>query len=153
MFPAKAIDSLLLSASELTNLLGIKVSTDTGDDSGGLKLDTSSYGTSDRSGQVAPRSCAGVVFTAQHDVYDGSNFDAIKTESFSRSCGYLANNGQGPDRLEQTAAIFPSAELSQRFLASAQSQWEASQAARNERAVRHSQQVPEINKACDDSVR
>jgi serine/threonine-protein kinase len=125
VFPDKSIDSLLLSAAELSDLLGIRVTNDTGDDSGGLKLDASSYGTSDRSGQVTPRSCVGVAFTAQHDLYDGADFQAIRTESFSRSYGSLTGKAEGPDRLEQTAVVFPSAELAQQFLASAGTQWNA----------------------------
>jgi hypothetical protein len=86
-FPAKDIDSILLTAAEMSSLLGIKVTNNTADGSGALKMDASSYGTSDHSAQVTPRPCAGVAFTAEHDVYDGTNFQAIKTQSFSSGYG------------------------------------------------------------------
>jgi serine/threonine-protein kinase len=76
----------------------------------------------DHSAQVKPRSCVGVVFTAEHDVYDGTDFGAIKTQSFSQMYGASAEH-TGPDRLEQTAVVFPSTDLAQKFLASSHTQW------------------------------
>ncbi len=35
-------------------------------------------------GQVTPRSCVGVVFTGEHEVYGATNFEAIKTQTFGK---------------------------------------------------------------------
>jgi hypothetical protein len=65
-----------------------------------------------------------VAFTAEHDVYADTNFQAMRTQSFSRSYGLSAGQ-KGPNRLEQTAVVFPSADLAQKSLALSQTQWNA----------------------------
>jgi serine/threonine-protein kinase len=120
--PASSIDTLLPTAAEISKLLGITVTNNTADSSGALKMDTSSYGTADHSAQVKPPSCVGVAFTAEHNVYGDTGFQAIKTQSFST--GYGSSEGaKGPESLEQTVAVFPSADLAQKFLTSSQTQW------------------------------
>ena len=75
---------------------------------------------SDHSGQVTPRSCVGVVFTAEHDVYAASQPTEIKTQTF----GDLHQSAdKGPHLLEQTVAVYPSAAQAQDFLTSSQAQW------------------------------
>jgi serine/threonine protein kinase len=125
VFPANAIDSVLLTAAEMSKLLGITVTNDTAAWAPGvLKMDASSYGTLDHSAQVKPRSCVGVAFTAEHDVYGGTDFQEIKTQSFSQMYGSSVEQ-KGPESVEQTAVVFPSADLAQRFLTSSQTQWKA----------------------------
>lgn len=122
-FSAKAIDQILLTADQLTKLLGVSVTTDpaaAGGGSGALAMNSSSYGMSDHSGQVTPRSCVGVVFTGEHDVYASSQPQEIKTQQFGN---LYRSTDKGPHLLEQTVAVYPSAAQAQNFLTSSQSQW------------------------------
>jgi serine/threonine-protein kinase len=122
-FSPKAIDQVLLTAAQLSKLLGVTVTSDpaaAGGGAGGLPLNSSSYGMSDHSGQVTPRSCVGVVFTGEHDVYAASQPTEIKTQTF----GNLHQSmDKGPYLLEQTVAVYPSAAQAQDFLTSSQAQW------------------------------
>jgi serine/threonine-protein kinase len=123
LFSPKAIDQVLLTAEQLSKLLGTDVTSDPRAGGGGaavLAMDSSSYGTLDHSGQVTPRSCVGVVFTGEHDVYAASQPTEIKTQTFGTL--YQSSN-KGPHLLEQTAAVYPSAEQAQDFLTSSQAQW------------------------------
>jgi serine/threonine-protein kinase len=122
LFPAKSIDRLLLTADQLSTVLGVKVTSDPSLGGFTLAMDTSSYGTSDHAGQVTPRSCVGVVFTGEHEVY-GATFEAIKTQIFGNLYGQ--SSGHGPYLLQQTAVVFESVEEAQRVLTSAQAQWDA----------------------------
>jgi serine/threonine-protein kinase len=124
LFSPKAIDQVLLTADQLSKLLGTSVTRDPSEGGGGpaaLAMDSSSYGTLDHSGQVTPRSCVGVVFTGEHDVYAASQPTEIKTQKFGHL--YPGSPGKGPHLLEQTAAVYPSAEKAQDFLTSSQAQW------------------------------
>ena len=117
----KAIDQVLLTADQLTKLLGVRVTSDPADNqTGALAMSSSSYGTSDHSGQVTPRSCVGVVFTGEHDVYAASQPTEIKTQTFGN---LYQSSDKGPHILEQTAAVYPSAGQAQDFLTSSQAQW------------------------------
>ena len=123
LFSAHDIDKVLLTADQLSNLLGATVTDNpAGGGAGGLALESSAYGTSDHSGQVTPRSCVGVVFTGEHDVYTAAEAEQIKTQTFGHLYG--SSSGQ-PHLLQQTAAVFPSAELAQRFLSSTRTHWES----------------------------
>jgi PknH-like extracellular domain len=115
---------VLLTAAQLTKLLGTEVTTDPSASGGGpiqLALDVSSYGTSDHSGQVTPRDCVGVVFTAEHDVYAANEPTAMKTQTFGHVYGSGSNT---PHLVAQAAAIFPSAAQAPAVMTSSQQQWE-----------------------------
>jgi serine/threonine protein kinase len=123
-FSPKAIDQVLLSAAQLTNLLGVTVSSNpAGGGAGGLAITSTSYGMADHSGQVTPPSCVGVAFTGEHDVYGAVDPAAIKIQTYGNLYGGSGNNA-GPYHLEQAAAVLSSAEQAQQFLKSSQSQWE-----------------------------
>jgi serine/threonine protein kinase len=116
-FSPKVIDQVLLTADQLSKLLGVNVTNNpAGAGAGGLAINSSSYGMSDHSDQVTPRSCVGVVFTGEHDVYVAADPAAIKTQMFGTL--YVG------DLLEQTAAIFSSAEQAKQFLKSSKAQWD-----------------------------
>jgi serine/threonine protein kinase len=122
-FSPKAIDQVLLTAAQLSKLLGVTVTSDpAGGGAAGLAINSSSYGMSDHSGQVTPRSCVGVAFTGEHDVYVAADPTAIKTQTYGNLYGGSSN--AGPYLLAQTAAVFSSTEQAQQFLNSSQSQWE-----------------------------
>ena len=121
-FSAKSIDQVLLTANQLARLLGVDVSdSPSGGGGGTLAVNSSSYGMSDHSGQVTPRSCVGVVFTGEHDVYATSQPTEIKTEVVGNL--YLGGPAHGPHLLEQTVAVYPSVAQAQDFLTSSQAQW------------------------------
>jgi serine/threonine-protein kinase len=105
-------------------LVGADVTDDPAAAGGGMiepSLNSSSYGTSDHSGHVTPRSCVGVVFTAEHEVYAANEPTAIKTQTFGHVYGSGSN---GPHLIEQAVAVFTSAAQAQNFLTSSQAQWE-----------------------------
>lgn len=118
------VDQLLLSDAQLSRLVGLRVSEDPAARGGlgTMALDSSSYGPSDHSGQVTPRSCVGVVFTGEYDVYSGADVEKIKTQTF----GSLYGGTDGPPYLlQQTAVVFSTAADATAFLKRSQNQWEA----------------------------
>jgi PknH-like extracellular domain len=76
----------------------------------------------DHSNQVTPSSCVGVVFTGEHDVYASADPTAIKIQTFG--VPYGINEGR-PHLLQQTAAVFSSAEVAQQFLTSTRGKWKS----------------------------
>ncbi|AFS13649.1 MULTISPECIES: serine/threonine-protein kinase PknH/PknJ [Mycobacterium avium complex (MAC)] len=125
-FSPKAIDQVLLTADQLSKVLGTTVTSDpaaAGGGTGALAMNSSSYGMSDHSGQVTPRSCVGLVFTGEHDVYAASQPTEIKTQQFGNL--YRGGPDKGPHLLEQTVAVYPTAAQAQDFLTTSQSQWNA----------------------------
>ncbi|MDA4109729.1 serine/threonine-protein kinase PknH/PknJ [Mycolicibacterium holsaticum] len=121
--PASAVATVLLTAPEISNVLsGIEVSGDPGNTySAILKLDGSSYGPSDHAREVDPPTCASVVFTGDQSAYGNTKVEAMKTESFSPGPNAVGN--EGPWQLQQTTAVFPSAESANSFLVDQQRQW------------------------------
>ncbi|WP_086084930.1 serine/threonine-protein kinase PknH/PknJ [Mycobacterium pseudoshottsii] len=124
LFPPRTADDVLLTAAELSSLLGIKVTTDPNRGIDMLAMDSSAYGLSDHSRQVDPASCVGVAFTGEHQMYSDTDVEEVKTQSFSQK-NWIPGSQGGPQLLQQTVAVFPSAESAQRFLASTQTQWNA----------------------------
>nr|WP_254902369.1 sensor domain-containing protein [Mycobacterium simiae] len=124
LFSPKAIDQVLLTADQLSKTLGVNVTNNPAGGGGGsaLAMNSSSYGMADHSGQVTPRSCVGVAFTGEHDVYAAADPTATKTQTFGNF--YSSSSYPGPYLLEQTAAVFFSAEQAQQFLKSSQAQWD-----------------------------
>ncbi|WP_081662400.1 sensor domain-containing protein [Mycobacterium simiae] len=122
-FSPEAIDHVLLTGDELSKLLGANVSDNPATAGGGIALGitSSSYGMSDHSSQVKPRSCVGVVFTGEHDVYAASQPTEIKTQMYGNL--YRGGPDKGPHLVEQTVAVYPSAGQAQDFLTSSQAQW------------------------------
>ena len=118
-----AIDRVLLTDDQLSKVLGVPVTDNpSGGGAGGLALKSSSYGTSDHAGQVTPRSCVGVAFTGEHEVYGGIESLKIKTQTFGN---LYSSGGNGPYLVFQTAVVFPNAEEAQAFSNKSQTQWDA----------------------------
>ena len=63
----------------------------------------------------------GVVFTGEHNVYGDTDFQQIKRQTYSLAPAAITE--RGPESLELTAALFPSADAAARFVTSSQSQW------------------------------
>jgi serine/threonine-protein kinase len=62
------------------------------------------------------------VFTGEHDVYTGTDVEQIKTQTF----GHLYGGSPGePHLLQQTAAVFPSADQAEAFMTRSQTHWNA----------------------------
>ena len=87
-----------------------------------MKVDMSTYGMSDNSSSVTPPSCVGVVFGAEHEVYADSGFEEMRDQTFIPEPYVSDPTGAAPDRLEQTVAVFPSAEQAQAVLTSSERQ-------------------------------
>ncbi len=122
--PTTAVDSAMLTAAEISRLLGIDVSGDPAGAVGAkLQLDSSTYGPSDHARQVDPSNCTVVTFTGDNAAYGDTDVEAVKTESYAP--GPYTTADQGPAQLEQTVAVFPSAASAQRLLATQQRQWAA----------------------------
>jgi serine/threonine protein kinase len=122
IFPAKEIDSVLLSADEVNSILGTYAMS--GDQRvGQMKVDRSTYGMVDNSNLVKPPSCVGVVFGAEHEVYADTGFDAMHDQTLTKEPYVYNATGSAPEVLEQTVIVFPSADQAQTVVASAQNQW------------------------------
>jgi serine/threonine-protein kinase len=122
-FSPKSIDQVLLDPGQLTKVLGADVTSDpSAGGPGGLGLNSSSYGMPDHSGQVTPRSCVGAIFTGEHDVYAPAAPSEIKTQTFGTPAGISPGS---PHLLQQTAAVFPSAEGARQLLTSSEGEWKA----------------------------
>jgi serine/threonine-protein kinase len=122
VFPAKAIDSVLLTADEVNSILETYAMSGS-QRQGVMKVDRSTYGMADNSSLVTPSSCVGVVFGAEHTVYADTSFEAMRDQTFAREPYIYDATGSAPTDLEQTAIVFPSAEQAQAVLTSAQDQW------------------------------
>jgi hypothetical protein len=59
-----------------------------------------------------PRSCAGIAFTGEHDVFSGPDPPDTKTQTFG---SMYQTSAKGPYQLSQTAAVFSSTEAAQAF--------------------------------------
>jgi serine/threonine-protein kinase len=119
----QAIDRVLLSADQLSSALGVDVTNEpSGGVAGILAMSASSYGTSDHSTQVTPRSCVGIAFTGEHDVFSGTDSPDIKTQTFG---SMYQTSAKGPYQLSQTAAVFSSDQAAQAFMSKSQTQWQA----------------------------
>ena len=74
---------MLLTPDQLTSILGVEVTDNpSSGGTGVLTLTSSAYGMSDHASQVTPRSCVGVVFTGEHDVYADAAPSEIKSQAF-----------------------------------------------------------------------
>jgi serine/threonine protein kinase len=122
VFPAKAIDSVLLTADEVNSTLETYAMSGS-QRKGVMKVDRSTYGMADNSSLVTPSSCVGVVFGAEHTVYADTGFEAMRDQTFAREPYVYDATGSAPTDLEQTAIIFASADRAQAVLTSAQDQW------------------------------
>lgn len=126
VFSAQAIDSVLLTPKEVNDLLGTygTYSGASGTSRIGLmKIDRSSYGMVDNSDLVKPPSCVGVVFGAEHAIYADTGFVAMRDQTFASEPYVYEVNRPGPQVLEQTVTVFPSADQARSVMASAQNRW------------------------------
>lgn len=123
VFSAKAIDSVLLTPEEVNDILGTYATNAVRGRIGLMKVDRSSYGMVDNSDLVEPPSCVGVVFGAEHAVYADTGFVAMRDQTFSSEPYVYEANRPGPQVLEQTVTVFPSADRARSVMASAQNRW------------------------------
>jgi serine/threonine protein kinase len=116
IYPASAIDTLLLTPVQISTTAGGVFRGQTGAD---MVVTNSSYGMSDHANQVDPPSCVGVIFGADPSVYNGTGFEAIRDQTLDVS-SYTTG-----DQIEQTVVVFPTAEQAQAVLTSQTNQWRA----------------------------
>lgn len=137
---ASVVDGILLSAGELSKLLGgIPVYTDPGVDprKDGLTLTGSTFGPTDHANQVTPPTCVGVIFTGDRGDFGGTDVKQMETQSFSGDDTPQWNEQtrswetvyQGPHLVLQTAAVFPNAQDARRFFVTQQGWWNSCQGA------------------------
>jgi len=118
-FPASAIDTVLLTPAEINTLVA-KNSDPL------FQIKQSTYGMRNDSNLVSPSACAGVIFTAEHAIFNGTGFTAMHDEALE-----LPTNGgydvypTGPDHVEQTVVVYPAAQQAQAVLTSSQPQWQS----------------------------
>jgi serine/threonine-protein kinase len=125
VFPASAIDTTLLSAGELNGLLKTFATSAIDGQVGILKMGHSSYGMSDHSAEVTPPACVGVVYGAEHAVYANTGFQKMRDETFSPQEYVYDPTTAASSMVEQTVAVFPSAQQAQAFLTSSEKQWQS----------------------------
>ncbi len=114
--PASAIDTLMLSPTEIRTVTGGEFYGIAPDSD--MVVSSSSYGMSDNSNQVSPPSCVGIIFGAEHSVYSGTGFEELRDQTLDPS-SYTVGH-----QIEQTAVVFPSPEKAQAQLASQTKQWQ-----------------------------
>lgn len=122
VFPAKAIDSVLLTPDEVNGIFGT-YGMNGNQRVGQMKVDRSTYGMADNSSLVKPASCVGVVFGAEHEVYADTGFNAMRDQTFTKEFYLSPTTGTAPVALEQVVIVFPSANEAQAVVASAQNRW------------------------------
>jgi len=124
VFPASAIDNVLLAPSEVNEITGTSdVATSEG--RGLLKVADTTYGMSDNTEIVTPPACASLLFGAEYSAWGGSGFDEMRNQTL-RPDQYASydNNVPTPNEIEQTVAVFPTAAQAQAFMATSQDQWD-----------------------------
>jgi serine/threonine protein kinase len=115
-FAASAIDTLMLTPTQIRSLTGgVFHGVSEGAD---MVVSNSSYGMSDNGAQVDPAICVGVIFGADHAVYNGTGFEEIRDQTLDPS-SYTVGN-----QFEQTAVVFPTAEKARAVLVSQTKQWQ-----------------------------
>ena len=72
---------------------------------------------SDNADKVTPASCTGVIFGADHSVYNATGFAAIRDQTLDPT-SYMSGN-----QVEQTAVVFPTVEQARAVLTSQTNQW------------------------------
>ncbi|OBI18303.1 hypothetical protein A5712_00330 [Mycobacterium sp. E2327] len=117
VFPASAIETLLLSPGQVRTVTGGEFyGIAPGSD---MIVSSSSYGMSDNAGQVDPPTCVGVIFGADHSVYNGTGYQEIRDQTLDPS-SYTVGH-----QVEQTVVVFTTAEQAQAVLESQTKQWRA----------------------------
>lgn len=114
VFPASRIDSVLLTPAEITSTTGGAFE---GYPSGPVEVINSTLGTADNTHAIDPPSCAGVIFGAEQQVYADTGYEAIRNQILGKSVSAIDG------LVEQTVAVFPTAEEAQAVLVSSTAQW------------------------------
>jgi serine/threonine protein kinase len=113
IFPANAIDTVLLSPTEI--IAG------TGSTGPPLEANNSLAGHEEFQ-TVTPASCSGVMLGAYHGTDSATGLAATRTAILTRA---PLSDGRGPTELEQSVSVFDSADDAQTLATSVESQWRA----------------------------
>ena len=90
-----------------------------------MELEDSIYGMSDHSALVTPQACVGVIFGAEHHVFAETGFEQMRNQTFRPQTYVYDERISPPWVVEQTVAVFPTAEEAQAVLTSSQDQWQS----------------------------
>jgi serine/threonine-protein kinase len=123
VFPPKEIDEVLLSPEEVNNILGTFATSATEGQIGLMKVDDSSYGMSDNAGLVTPQSCVGVIFTAEHAVYGGTDFEEMRDQTLSPEPYVYGATKSAPSVIQQTVTVYLSPRDAEALFDVSRRQW------------------------------
>lgn len=115
LFPASAIDTVLLTPTEINTLLG-------GASDPLIQVTKTTHGMLNNTNLVSPPGCVGVIFTAEHDVLASTGLTAMEDQALESPPSSLTTTM--PLHIEQTAVVYPAPEQAQTVLITSQRQWE-----------------------------
>ncbi|WP_029112846.1 sensor domain-containing protein [Mycobacterium sp. URHB0044] len=102
------LDGVMLGIDELNSLIG----------SSDMEVVSEMEEMSDNSHAVSDADCLGVIFGAEQEVYDGSQWTAVR-DQVAREPGDEKDHW-----VEQTAVLYPAADDAQKFFDGSKSKWE-----------------------------
>jgi PknH-like extracellular domain/Protein kinase domain len=115
LFPASAIDTVLLTPTEINTLLA-------GPSDPLMQIKQTTHGMLNNANLVTPPACVGLIFTAERTVFASTGFDAMLDESLESPAESISTSS--PLQVEQTAVVYPTPEAAQTVLNSSQRQWQ-----------------------------
>lgn len=118
IFPASAIDTILLTPAEINTLIG-------GPSEPLLQGKQTTHGLLNNQNLVTPPSCVGMIFTGERAVFADTGYTAMQTELLQQSANPYYYNVIGPRQVAQTVVIYDSAEQAQAIMTASQRQWQS----------------------------
>jgi PknH-like extracellular domain len=115
-FPASAIDTVLLTPTEINTLLA-----GAGDPLMVIKETT--HGMLNNANLVTPPACVGVIFTGERTVFASTGFEAMQHELLEPPLESMSTTL--PLDVEQNVVVYPGPEQARTVLDSSQRQWQA----------------------------
>lgn len=118
VFPASAIDTVLLTPAEINTLIG-------GPGDPLMKVGQTTHGMLNNENLVTPPSCVGVIFTGERAVFAETGYTAMLTEQLEQSASPYYYNLVGPLQVAQTVAIYDTADQADSVLTASRRQWQS----------------------------
>ncbi|MCV7007968.1 serine/threonine-protein kinase PknH/PknJ [Mycobacterium gordonae] len=115
LFPASAVDTVLLTPTEINTLVAVGTLDPL------LQVRQTTYGMLNNSNLVTPQECAGVIFTGERAVFADTGFVAMRNQTLEPPGG--AYSATGLTQVQQSVVAYPTPEQAQTVLTSSQRQW------------------------------